>query len=288
MAKKQYTPQEVQNFGAFEKEMPWRTSVANALPIIEQYAREGSPGWQEGGGGDPIIAYLKAHGVAQADIDNIWSHVNKDVRNNPLNLLSEARNSRMYVDQYTQYASPPQTDPQLLEVQKQQQAQAQNFEQDIPNLSRSLMTGRQAEARQALADRLHTVNIGANRRGLFYSGARVKAQGAERADVANTLMGDQQKVNQGLLDASGQLKQRAIDTGFQIANHGQNTEGAYLNALQQGNDFYDNYRKQTQSNIAGSMKDLGTGLGTIFGSFGKKAAGSGALTGLQAAGAGLL
>lgn len=159
-------------------------------------------------------------------------------------------------------AQGPTIDPRYSALQKSQIKQSKDFRTSIPKQGNALMTGKMDAAKEELAQRISGVRGDYNSRGLLFSGMRSGEEAAARGDYAANVAGQRAEVNQGLLDTSNQMDDRAIDTGFGMAGLGTDA-GAQQTLADARIQAEKEARNARQGNEV--AKGLGGGIGALAG-----------------------
>lgn len=137
----------------------------------------------------------------------------------------------------------------------QQQQQATDFRNNLPQMEEDLGSSYERQARRGLAQNIQGINANASRRGLLYSGLRQGAEAGAQARTAGDVAQKRYQINQGLEQNAQGLESGAASNIF----------SSYKNDIQNADDSYNLALQQMQS-----RNNLLTGL---FGGIGAAAGG---------------
>lgn len=152
----------------------------------------------------------------------------------------------------------PGVDPNLENLRKRKQQNAQAFRANIPNMQKEMGEDLKVSANQGLSAQNKATQEGMSSRGLMYSNINRGAQAANRGRTQAAVAKGTTDINTGLMNAADTLDAQAIETGVGI----QQTQQAIQN------DIY----SQAMARMNAQNSVIGAGLG-FLGSAGLTAAG---------------
>lgn len=125
-----------------------------------------------------------------------------------------------------QAPSAPGVDPRMESLKKEQERQAQEFREKMPQAKEQAMSDFAQQEKSQLAGDLAGVKAGAQSRGLLYSGKRQAAELGAKAKSAGRLAKAKQDINISFEDQAKQMENAAIDSGaaLQRAQQGMQNE----------------------------------------------------------------
>lgn len=131
------------------------------------------------------------------------------------------------------YTAPQSTvDPNFANMVSQQQAQANAFAANAPNLQQQQGVQASEDSRRGLASKMSNIKSQSNKRGLLYSGLKQAQESGAQQQAGSQLAAQQANINNKVQDQSEALQNQAIQSGFALQEAQQRaSDQNYSNAM---------------------------------------------------------
>lgn len=130
----------------------------------------------------------------------------------------------------------PGVNPALTNLQTQQQTNATNFRNNIPQMEQSMGEQLKSQANQMMGQGMSQINNSNNARGMGYGGVNQGQQQKLRAQTQSGVAQGQSNINAGLQNAANTLDAEAVNTGVGIQQTQQSIQNQiYSQAMTQMN-----------------------------------------------------
>lgn len=159
-----------------------------------------------------------------------------------------------------------QEDPRLTSLRKQLTTEAKSFREGIPDYTTEQYRGLLPQARDTLSTGLDAIRIGANNRGMLFSGIRENEEQNLRAQIASRLAAQQKEINQEAEDIATAKEKSAAAVGL-----------SHFGSAIESSERLFNLRLENAINRRKALSDLGQGLGYGLGAYAARGKSGGGL-----------